>query len=398
MEHAVYLDNNATTQPLAEVCEAIVRVLGDGLGNPSSAHSDGDRARAWIRSAREAVAALIGAADPSSILFTSGATESNNMLLSSVVRTRSEARSVRIVTTAVEHSSVLKPCERLQAAGIDVVIVPVGHQGRIDLAALETAITPATVLVSVQWANNETGVIQPVAEISRLCRSAGVRFHIDAAQALGKIPIDVGTLPVDYMSLTAHKFHGPAGIGALYVRDRTTLTPLQLGGPQEEGLRPGTENLVGIVGFGTAAALRLARFSEVQQHLCRVRDHFESIVLRDIPDVTVNGDVSQRLCNTTNLQFAGVDGQALVARLDQAGVRCSQSSACTNRRPEPSYVLRAMGLSDEEAYASIRFSVGEWNTIEEVERAAGAIAEFCKRLRAFRTRYRNPYARPAEVH
>jgi cysteine desulfurase len=397
VNHEIYFDNNATTRPLPEVLDAILQALDGQFGNPSSAHSAGDRARRLIASARESVAALIGV-DPANILFTSGATESNNLVIRSSTEAYGGRCRARVLITAVEHSSVLKICEHQRLAGFEVAVLPVNHRGQIDLAEFEQSLSPSTALVSVQWANNETGVIQPVAEIGRICESHGIPFHTDAAQAIGKMEMNLSTIPSDFVSLTAHKIHGPAGIGALYIRNRNALTPMLLGGPQEVGLRAGTENLAGIAGFGRAAKLRLTRFTAVNERLAGLRNRFEELVLQSIPDVTVNGAGADRLSNSTNLRFAGVDGQALVSRLDQSGIMCSQSSACTNQRPEPSYVLRAMGLSEADAYSSVRFSFSELNTVAEIETAIPVIADLCRDLRAFRARRRNPYLRPVEVH
>ena len=380
--HEIYLDNNATTQPLPEVCEAMVEVLGAGFGNPSSTHAAGDRARDHLRGAREAVAALIGA-DPSMMVFTSGGTEANNLVFASVLR--GHGASPRIVSTAVEHSSIPKYCEYLGELGVEVIILPVDRAGRLSLSDVEVAVTPETSLVSVQWVNNETGVIQPVAQIGALCRERGIPFHTDAAQAVGKLHMKVSTLPIDFLSMTAHKFHGPQGVGALYACNRRWLTPMLWGGSQEEGVRAGTENVPGIVGMGKAAALRLTRLHDIHPYLHGLRDRFEHLVLDTVPGTEVNGDRTQRVCNTTNLLFRDIDGEALMAQLDGVGIRCSQSSACTNMRPEPSAVLRAMGLSEDEAYASVRFGVSEQNTVDEIEWAATQIREICTKLRAFRT-------------
>ena len=378
----VYLDNNATTQPLPEVREAMVEALEKGFGNPSSAHAAGERARDYIRRAREAVAALIGT-DPSRIVFTSGGTEANNLVLASVLRGHGDRP--RIVTTAVEHSSIPKYCEYLCELGVEVITLPVDRIGRLSLPEVEAAMTPETSLVSIQWVNNETGVIQPIAEIGTLCQDRGIPFHTDAAQAVGKLYMNISTLPIDFLSLTAHKFHGPQGVGALYTRNRRWLTPMFWGGSQEEGVRAGTENVPGIVGMGKAAALRLARLDDIQPYLHGLRDRFEHLVLDMTPETEVNGHRAQRVCNTTNLLFRDIDGEALMAQLDGKGIRCSQSSACTNMRPEPSAVLRAMGLSEDEAYASVRFGVSEQNTIDEIEWAATQIRDICAKLREFRT-------------
>ena len=381
----VYLDNNATTRPFPEVREAMMRVLGEGFGNPSSAHSAGDRVREAMVSAREAVAMLVGA-EADQIVFMGSGTETNNTVFNSVVQRAPTGKRVRIVTTTVEHSSIVKMNDYLSARGVEVVSVPVDRCGQLIWEALDEAVTPDTDLVSVQWVNNETGAILPVERIARLCQSQGVLFHTDAAQAVGKLPVSVTELPVDFLTFTAHKFHGPQGIGALYVRSSKELLPLLWGGSQEGGLRPGTENVPGIIGMGTAAQLRLERLEDVQGLMASLRDHFEQSVIDRVPDVEVNGDPNMRVCNTTNLLFRDVDGQALVARLDQEGVRCSQSSACTNQRPEPSYVLRAMGLSESEAYASIRFSFSEFNAVEDIDETVVHLARLCEQLRRFSRR------------
>lgn len=379
----IYLDNNATTRPLSAVVDAMLEALGPSFGNPSSAHSAGDRARSLLEKARESVAQLMDA-PADRVIFTSGGTEANNTVLGSVVGLPIERR--RIVTSTVEHSSVLSTCEHLERTGIEVVRLGVDAAGLVSLGDVERALKRPTGLVSIQWVNNETGVIQPVESIGRLCAAAGVLFHTDAAQAAGKLPIDVESFPVDFLTLTAHKIHGPQGVGALYCRERRSLVRTLWGGGQEAGVRAGTENLAGIAGLAKAAELRKANLNVARQHLAQLRDSFERAVLDALPDVRVNGDATRRVCNSTNLLFSGADGQALVARLDSAGVRCSQSSACTNMRPEPSYVLRAMGLSSRDAYASVRFSFAETNTADEVRRAITEVVSAVRALRDTRVR------------
>ncbi|MYB58062.1 MAG: cysteine desulfurase [Gemmatimonadetes bacterium] len=381
----VYLDNNATTKPLPEVREAMMRVLGEDFGNPSSAHSAGDRVREAMVVARDSVAQLVGA-EADQIVFMGSGTEANNTVFHSVVQRAPTGKRVRIVTTTVEHSSIIKMNDYLSARGVEVVSVPMDRCGQLVWEALNEAVTPDTDLVSVQWVNNETGAILPVERIAQLCQSRGVLFHTDAAQAVGKLPVSVIELPVDFLAFTAHKFHGPQGVGALYVRSSKELLPLLWGGSQEGGLRPGTENVPGIIGMGTAAQLRLERLENVQGLMASLRDDFEQSVIDRVPDVEINGDPDMRVCNTTNLLFRDVDGQALVARLDQEGVRCSQSSACTNQRPEPSYVLRAMGVSEAEAYSSVRFSFSEFNTVEDVDDVVAYLARLCEQLRRFSRR------------
>ena len=355
-------------------------VLGDAFGNPSSAHEAGNRGRENLRIARDAVATLIGVAS-GQLIFTGSGTEANAMVLASAAARRITAR---LVTTNTEHSSILKTCEHMISQESEVVFLPVNADGVIDLDQLDAAVTPDTDLVSLQWVNNETGVVQPVQQALEICQQKGVPFHTDAAQAVGKIPIDLAQLPVDFLTLTAHKFHGPQGVGAAYVNSSRRLQPLFFGGDQEHGLRAGTENVPGIVGMGKAAELRQHRFATVVKHVSQLRNEFEKRICELLPDVRINGQAASRVCNTSNLLFVGIDGQALVAHLDQDGIRCSQSSACTNQRPEPSYVLRAMGLSEEEAFASVRFGFSEENTGEEIDFVVERVVNHCIRLRQFR--------------
>ena len=379
MKHAeIYFDNNATTRPLPEVREEVLRVIGEEFGNPSSAHSTGERARTHMRVARDRLAELLGCS-ASAITFTGSGTESNNMAFYSC--TRDKKKKCRVVTTSIEHSSIQKMCSYLCINGVDIKMVNVHPSGVVDLEELEGAINEDTSLVSVQWVNNETGVVQPIEEIGKMCSEYGVPFHTDAAQAVGKTVIKLDELPFDYLSLTGHKFHAPQGIGAIYCKDRFTLAPILFGGFQEEGFRPGTENLPGIVGMGKAAELRLAKLDEYISLMTELRDRFEAMVLDFIPGTRVNGTTETRVCNTTNIMFGGVDGRKLVRELDQAGLRCSQSSACTNFEIAPSYVLCAMGLTEEEAYSSIRFSFSVENTFDEIDTAVGLLRELSDKAR-----------------
>jgi cysteine desulfurase len=374
----IYLDNNATTKPLPEVREEVYKILGDEFGNPSSAHSRGERARKHLAAAREGVAALIGS-KPSKITFTSSGTESNNMAFYS--RTRDKGKKCRVITTTVEHSSIRKMCSYLCINGVEIKLVQVDPKGMIDLDGLRKMMNGDTSLVSVQWVNNETGVVQPIVEVGEMCRESGVPFHTDAAQAVGKLEMRVEELPFDYLTFTGHKFHGPQGAGAIYTKDKFLLAPMMFGGFQEEGFRPGTENLPGIVGFGKAAELRKNELLRLTAYMKDVRDRFEAMVLDFVPGTRVNGDIKNRVCNTTNIMFGGIDGRKLVRELDDAGVRCSQSSACTNFEVSPSYVLCAMGLTEEEAYSSIRFSFSVENTLDEADTAARLIRDICERMR-----------------
>jgi len=378
LDKEIYLDNSATTKPLPEVQEAVAFALSGGFGNPSSVHSSGDRARESLSLARSQVAKLISG-EPDNLIFTSSGTEANNLVLSSLAKNASFAG--QIITSEVEHSSVLKTCEHLNEQGINISFLSVNSGGLINPEDLRSLISRETFLVSIQWVNNETGVIQPIKEISKICKANNVLLHVDAAQAVGKIPLDLTEVDIDFLTLTGHKFHAPPGVGVLHSKLLKKIRPLTFGGPQELGLKPGTENLPGIVGIGKAAELRKGNFSSVLRKTEEMRSIFEEKILHTIPGTKINGDTNFRSGNSTNILFDGIDGQALVVRLDQCGIRCSQSSACTNMRPEPSYVLRAMGLSENEAYSSIRFSFSEQNTLGEVDMAVEAISKLCEEIR-----------------
>ncbi|MCY3759702.1 MAG: cysteine desulfurase family protein, partial [Gemmatimonadetes bacterium] len=374
-----------------EVRAAVLNAMGEAFGNPSSSHAAGDRSREQLSDARSSLASLLGC-EPTSVVFTSGATEANNTLIRSF-----SGPGKRIVSTAVEHSSVLAALERAEGEGTKVVLLPVGRSGLVDPEDLREAIAGETALVSIQWVNSETGVVQPVEDFGRICSEAGVPFHTDAAQAIGKLPVNLRELPVDFASIAGHKFHSPPGTGVLYLRGSGDLRGLLDGGDQESGLRAGTENVPGIAGMGCAAGIRAGSLLETITRLDKLRDLFESEVMDRCAGVSLNGGRATRVCNTTNLLLDGVDGQALVARLDQRGIRCSQSSACTNHRPEPSHVLRAMGLSEEEAYASVRFSLSVLNSEEEVVAAATAVAEVVEQVRAFSDWKDTSQTEPSEV-
>lgn len=369
----VYLDNNSTTRMLPEVQEAIALMARMGASNPSSSQSSGDASRRSLRQSRAAVAHLIGC-DPENVFFTSSGTEANNWVLQAAFH-KSHSRNCRIVTSPIEHSSILRTCEALENLGATVDYLPVNDAGRVDTGALKELLGDPVTLVSVQWVNNETGVIQPIKLIAEECSRRGIPFHTDAAQAVGKLPIDLREMPADYLTLTAHKWHGPAGIGAVFARNHRGMAPLLFGGGQEQGLRPGTENMLGIAGMGRAAELRSSRMPDVCEHMRRLRDEFERQLRQEIPGLRINGELANRICNTSNVLFPDVDGQAMVAQLDLKGIACSQGSACESMRPEPSHVLRAMGLSEDEAYACIRFSFSELNSQAEVSDAVRAICE-----------------------
>jgi len=376
---AIYLDNNATTQPLPEVIEAVAEAMSLGPTNPSSLHDAGRHARNALAQARAQAAVMVGA-DESDVIFTSGATEANNIVLLSLL---GHLSGHRLVTSVVEHSSIIETAGFLERQGVPVTLLPVDENGLISEHGLAGAIVPGKTLVSIQWANNETGVIQPIKRLASVARAAEAIFHTDAVQAVGKIPISLSDLPVDLLSISGHKLHGPMGVGALVGPGLRHLSPLMHGGPQENHLRPGTENVPGIVGLARALQIRSTRMTEAADTTCRLRDRLESLIASASLLASVNGSSAPRLPNTTNLRFKGVDGEALTIRLDQEGVRCSQSSACTNQKPEPSYVLRAMGLTESEAYSSIRFGFSELNTAAEVDLAVETITQIHEALSRF---------------
>jgi len=383
----LYLDNNATTRLLPAVQDAIAQAMAANLGNPSSPHLAGDKARRAIEHSREQVASLVRA-EPSQIVFTSGATEANNAVIHGVMAKRTATGAPHFVACVTEHSSILGPLEAAAQHGARVTLLPVDHAGGLPLATLCDVIATRPDLVTLQMANSETGRIHPVKEIATRCRSKGVLFHTDASQAVGKMAVDVGDLGVDLLTFTAHKIHGPSGSGALYTRIPSHTPVFVHGGQQENGFRGGTQNLLGIVGFGAAAAERNCRVTEVVGGMIATRDRFEAAVRAHICDTTINAGGGQRLPNTSNICFHGIDGQALVARLEQRGLYCSQTTACTSRRPEPSYVLRAMGLSEADAYSSVRFSFGELNLAGDADDAAHIVCSEVVQLRHVHDRLR----------
>ena len=373
-EAAVDLDANATAAPLTGVVDAMVAAMRNAPGNPASAHGGGRAARARLAAALDAVGSLLGAA-PGSVVLTSGGTEAD-----AAVRHLAR-RHGRIVTSPVEHASVAAPLAAV-AGACDVVTVPVDGGGLLDMGRLAGALTPGCA-VAVGWAGGETGVVQPVEAIAALCRRAGAALFVDAAQAVGRVPVDVGRVPIDILSFSRHKLHGPTGTGALFVRDAQGFEPLILGGGQQGGLRSGTVDVAGAAGLAAACAHRREGFAAHVGRLRALRDRLEGAILAAVPDTAVNGAGAPRLPNTTSLRFSGADGQALVARLDAMGVRASQASACASGRPEPSGTLLAMGLTEEEAWSSLRLSVSILNTEAEIDRAADVIAEAVAASRRF---------------
>jgi cysteine desulfurase len=375
----IYLDNNATTQLDPAVVEEMLPFLTKFWGNASSGYSFGSQLRKAIDLARERVAALLGC-EPSEIVFTSGGTESNNTAINSALRL--DPQRQHIVTTAIEHSAILRHCEDLARRGREATFVGVNEHGEIDIEELERAIRPETAIVSVMWANNETGGISPIETISEIARRKNVLFHTDAVQAVGKVRIKLADAGINFLSLSAHKLHGPKGVGALYVNRRTRFSPMIFGGSQENKRRAGTENVASIVGLGKAAERALAALDEEQTRVTKMRDHFESHVLERIPGVIINGNPKRRLGNTSNLAFPGIDAQALLLTFDQKGLCCSIGSACLTGSLQSSHVLRAMKLDDERARGSVRFSLGRYNTEAQIDRALEIIPPVIEKLRA----------------
>jgi cysteine desulfurase len=374
-----YLDHNATTPVREEVVEAMVQVLRSGFGNPSSAHAEGGEARAALERAREHIAALLGA-DPGEILLTGGATESNNTALLGVLRARPEAGR-HVVTTAIEHPSVEAPLAWLEREGWRVTRVGVDADGRVDADEVAAALGPDTALVSVIWANNETGVVQPVERIAECARERGVLVHSDATQAVGKLPIDVGRVPVDLLSLSAHKFNGPKGVGCLVVRDGLGFEPLLHGGPQEQRRRGGTENVAGVVGLGVACLLAQRELDDRIEGGTRLRNRLWEGIQAKIPGVRRNGSATHVLPNTLNVEFEDAAGEVLLQALDLEGVAVSAGAACASGSIEPSPVLVAMGRTPEAARGSLRFSVG-WGVDEaQIDRTLGILPELVERAR-----------------
>ena len=374
-----YFDNNATTRVAPEVFEAMAPFLREFWGNPSSAYGFGHQVAQHVDAARERVAALINA-DPREVVFTSCGTESNNSAIHSALSLNPGKRHV--LTTAVEHSANINYGEYLRKHGDEVTFLPVEPDGSLDLHLLEKSIRPDTAIVSVMWANNETGVLFPIEEIAAICRSKGTLFHTDAVQTPGKLKIDVKGLGVDFLSLSAHKLHAPKGIGLLYVKRRTKYQPYVIGGHQERGRRGGTENVASIVAFGKAAELALAHLREEDTRVRGLRDRLERTVLGTIPNTSRNGALEPRLPKTANLAFDFVEAEAVLMLLDQAGICASSGSACTTGSLDPSHVLTAMGVNPMRARGSVRFSLGVYNTAAEVDYLLEQLPAIIAKLRA----------------
>lgn len=375
-----YLDYNATTPVDKLVLEAMLPYFAENFGNAGSIHSPGQQARAAVDHARTSVAALIGA-KPAEIVFTSGGTEADNLAIFGVAAASQAARK-HVIATAIEHHAVLHACQALERQGVEVSYVPVGRDGIVDPGDIRRALRPETILISVMHANNELGTVQPVDEIGRVAAEAEVYFHCDAVQAAGKLPVDVNRSAADLLSLSAHKIYGPKGVGALYVRSGTPLVPQFHGGHHERDLRPGTENVAGIAGFGKAAEVVRENLVAEAARVAALRGLLENSLLERIPSAAVNGSAENRVPNTSNFAFPGAGGEALVIALDLMGVACSTGAACSSGAIEPSHVLLAIGLSPDDARSSLRFSLGRFTTPAEIELAIDVIPAAVSRLRS----------------
>jgi cysteine desulfurase len=382
----VYLDNNATTPLAPEVFEAMRPYWLEDYGNASSIHWFGQHAKAAVEKAREQVARLLNARS-SEIVFTSGGTEADNAALFGIVEAARRDHK-HVVTTAIEHHAVLYMAKALERRGVSVSYVRVGPSGVVDPKDIENALRPETVLISVMHANNELGTLQPLEEIGGIARDRDIYFHTDAVQSVGKVPVDVDKLGVDLLALSAHKLHGPKGVGALYIRKGTILRPLMYGGHHERDRRPGTENVTGIVGLGTAAELALAHLPDELDRVASLRDRLETGILEHVPLAAVNGDRARRMPTTTNLTFDCVEGEGFVIAMDLRGIACSTGAACSSGSLEPSHVLSAIGLKPEQARASIRFSLGRYNTAEDVDTTLEILPKVVEQLRAISPYYR----------
>src|SRR5712664_1138092 len=391
----VYLDYNATTPVQPEVLDAMLPYFSGEFGNAASIHTPGQRARAAVETAREQVAALIGARSQE-IVFTSGGTESDNHAVFGVVGqaflsvpSSTNADSFpHIITTAIEHEAVLNACQALEKSGVRVTFLATNREGQIDLNELRRAVRPETVLITVMHANNELGTLQPLEEIGRITKERDIYFHTDAVQSAGKVPIDVNKHGVDLLSLSAHKFYGPKGIGALYIRRGTRLRQLLYGGHHQRGFRPGTENVAGIIGLGKAAEIARESLAADARRLSALRDRLEQGLLARVPYARVNGGAASRTPNTTNFGFPGIEGEALLIALDLLSLAFSTGAACSSGSVEPSHVLTAIGLPPEEARASLRFSLGRHTTPADIDFSLNVVPADVAQLRELSPTYR----------
>jgi cysteine desulfurase len=379
--HVIYMDNNATTRVAPEVVEAMMPYLTESYGNPSSMHTFGGLVGQALKKARQQVAALLGA-DEEEITFTSCGTESDSTAILSAIRTYPEKRHV--ITTRVEHPAVKNLCENLETVTghkYRVTKLKVDAEGMLDMDEYEAALTEDTAVVSAMWANNETGVIFPIAEMARMAKQRGILFHTDAVQAVGKIAIDLANMDIDFLSISGHKLHAPKGVGVLYIKRGTLFVPFMAGGHQEHGRRGGTENVASIVGLGRACELAQEKMAEENNRVKKLRDRLEQSLLSSIPKSMLNGHKTNRLPNTANISFEYVEGEAILLHMNQHGICASSGSACTSGSLEPSHVLRAMGVPFTAAHGSIRFSLSIYNTEEEIDMVIGSMPTIIENLR-----------------
>ncbi len=374
----IYLDNNATTKVAPEVIEEILPVLSEDYGNPSSMHSFGGNVGRKIESAREKVANLIGA-QSQEIIFTSCGTESDNTAIWAALKSNPDKK--HIITTRVEHPAVLNLCEHLSRQGYRISYVPVNRNGNLELDYLYDHLSDDTAIVSIMWANNETGVLFPIHEIAQRVKEKGVVFHTDAVQAVGKIPIDLKEAPVDMLSLSGHKIHAPKGIGALYIRKGTKFSPFLIGGHQEKGRRGGTENTASIIGLGKACELANTHLADMKESVQRLRDRIQNELLTKVPNAMINGDPEHRLPNTLSISFEYVEGESILLMLNEYGICASSGSACTSGSLEPSHVLRAMGVPFTAAHGSVRFSLSTYSTSDEIDYTLEILPPIIEKLR-----------------
>ncbi len=374
----IYLDNNATTRVAPEVLEAMLPYFGDFYGNPSSMHTFGGQVGKAVKEARENVASLIGA-EADEILFTSCGSESDNTAIMSALQ--SQPQKKHIVTTRVEHPAILNLAQHLEHNGYEVTYIPVDFKGRIDMDAYAASLRKDTAIVSVMFANNEVGNIYPIQQMAEMAKEKDIVFHTDAVQAVGKVDMNMATLPVDYLALSGHKLHAPKGIGALYIRKGTRFRPFLRGGHQERGRRAGTENVPYFIALGKAAAMAKEHMCKENAELVRLRDMLENGLTAVIPDSVVNGDTASRLPNTSSIAFKNIEGEAILLMLDRLGICASSGSACTSGSLEPSHVLRAMGIPFTYAHGSIRFSLSRYTTEEEVKFVIKEMPAIVQRLR-----------------
>jgi cysteine desulfurase len=379
MSQGIYLDNNATTMVAPEVLEAMLPFFTEQFGNPSSLHQYGNKVGLALKQARQRVQTLLGAEHDSEIVFTSCGTESDSTAILSALKAQPDRKE--IITTVVEHPAVLALCEHLEKEGYKVHYLPVDGKGRLDMRAYMDLLSERVAIVSVMWANNESGTLFPVEEMAELARSAGVMFHTDAVQAVGKVPIDLKETAIDMLSLSGHKLHAPKGVGVLYLRRNTRFRPLLRGGHQERGRRAGTENSASIVGLGKACEMALLHMDDEKSFVKAMRDRLEQGILAAVPNCFVTGDPGNRLPNTCNIAFEYIEGEAILLLLNKQGIAASSGSACTSGSLEPSHVMRAMGIPFTAAHGTVRFSLSRYNTMDEIERVIAAVPPIVAQLR-----------------